>query len=639
MQGFRDLVHGWFGKAVVIVVIALFALYGTDALMSLASKPKPVARVHDAELYREQLTNMVEQQKQIILRQNPGLPQGFLKDEFLRSQVTQRWVERQLIDQALQEWNVRPDQKTVISQLKSDSRFSVDGKINQQLLEAWLKSNGLTPQILFDEIRTNLSLDQLLTGLEASEFVVPKEVDQILNLQDQKRTFDLATIDPKSVIDEVKLSDEKIKAYYDDHLDEYMMPETAKLQYLVIDEDKVTEELDVTPSDAELQGLYENYKQSLSYDEKRKASHILISFDTRTDAEAQSLAQEVYQKIQDGEDFADLAKEYSDDKPSAEDGGELPLAERGTYVEPFEMALYSLKKDQVSEPVKTEFGYHLIKLDDVEAPTPVAFEDKKQELLEQFVKQKRDELFQTKLDDIEVMAFEAPNLEPIAEKYALTVQTPDQFSQANAPAPLNDSKVLETAFSETFYDEGRNSDMIQLGDKVVILFPERLTPAAPQEFASVKDAVQKAATKEAAEKLAADQGRDILAQLKLGKELTEDQQKLLGSWSDYAEIDRRSSKVNASVIQKLFAMAKPTEEKPVFASLEDQGKFLILKLNKVEDAASEDEANESLADNKTGAALAEQLKMSNAQSLLSLLVDALKDGADIEYTMNSQADF
>ncbi|MEC8011081.1 MAG: peptidylprolyl isomerase [Pseudomonadota bacterium] len=633
MQGFRDLVHGWFGKAVVVVVVALFALYGTDALVSLASKPQPVARVHDAELYRDQLSNMVMQQKQTILRQNPGLPLDLLKDDFLRSSVAQRWVERQLIDQALLEWGFRPDQKTVVAQLKADSRFATDGQINQQLLEAWLTQNNLTPEVLFNEIRTNLSLDQLLTGLEDSEFVVPKEVNQILSLQEQKRSFEMATISPESVIDEVDLSDKKLQAYYEEHQSQYMNPETAKVQYIVFDEAQMTADLEINPSDAELQGYYENYKQNLLLDEQRQASHILIDTSARSEDEAKELADSIYERIQNGEAFADLAKEFSDDKPSAVDGGSLPMAERGTFVEEFENALYSLNEGEVSQPVKTDFGYHIIKLDGKESPEAVSFEDKKPELVEEFAKRQKDEAFRTKLDDIELVAFESSNLEQLAEQYELEVQTTDAFNQSNAPAPLNSKDVLDTVFGSTFFDEGRNSDLIELDGKVVIVHPVEYTPAAPKSFASVKEDVKKAATEEAAVELAAEKGRAIMAQLKLGKALSEEQTALLGEWAEHKETERRTTDVSAGVIQKLFAMAKPSEDKPEYASVQQQGNFVILKLDSVVSAATAEDGTLESVDEDTVATLGEQLKMSNAQSLTALLVDALKDGADIEYNI------
>ena len=131
MQVFRDMVHGIFGKIVLGVVIALFVVVGSEALLSLGQQPTPVASVNDASLYREQLASMVSQQKQAIMRQNPGLPVDFLKDEYLRSQVAQRWVDRQLMRQALDAWGVRPHQDTVIQQLKSDTRFSQDGEVQQ----------------------------------------------------------------------------------------------------------------------------------------------------------------------------------------------------------------------------------------------------------------------------------------------------------------------------------------------------------------------------------------------------------------------------------------------------------------------------------------------------------------------------
>lgn len=626
MQVFRDLVHGLFGKVVLGVVIALFVLYGTEALLSLTNKPSPVAEVNDAQLYRDQLANMVEQQKQAILRQNPNLPPDFIKDEYLRSQVAQRWVERSLIEQALIEWGVRPHQQAVIQQLQTDSRFAVNGEINQELLESWLRANGLKPQVLFDDIRTNLGLDQLVTSLKQSEFLTPKQVQQVFALQSQTREFKLARISADAVKDQVKLKESALKEFYDQNLNAYMEPAQATVQYITFDPAALTGDAKVEPQDAELQSAYNTYLDNLKQEEKRQSSHILIDTANRSEDEAQELAQSVYDKIQAGEDFSALAKEFSDDKPSAEDGGSLPLAEPGTFVPPFEDALYALKVGEVSQPVKTDFGYHIIKLDEIEAAEPESFEDKKAELVADFQEQQQADAYRTVLDDAALLAFESANLEAVAEKYNLKVEEA-QFNRESAPAPLNNEKALEVAFSDEFFAQGRNSDLIELDESAVLLFPVKLKPAAPQSFAQVKDEVKQAATEKAAIELAADKGRAVLAKLKVNKSLSEDEQALIGEWQSLSDVDRRSSEVSAPVIQKLFSMPKPAEEKSQFAGVGEQRDFVLLELQKVSTPAVEESDSDSELE-----ALASALQQNAAQSLPLLLVDALKDGADIVYS-------
>lgn len=630
MQAFRDLVHGYFGKAVLAVVIALFVLYGTEALVSLAGQPTPVAKVNDASLFREQLTGMVSQQKQAILRQNPGLPADFIKDDYLRSQVAQRWVERQLIDQALSEWGVRPDQKTVVAQLQADSRFAADGVVQQDALEGWLKANGLSPQDLFQDIRTNLGLDQLITGLETSEFLVPKQIAQVHDLQAQTRDFKVARISPDQLMAEVELDEARLQAYYNAHLNDYMQPESAQVSYLLLDETALTKDIDVAASDASLQGYYETYKQNLKQDEKRQAAHILIDTSNRSDEEALEIASSVMKKLAEGSEFGALALEYSDDKPSAEDGGSLPLAERGTYVPEFEQALYALELEQVSDPVKTDFGYHIIRLNSIEAKEPESFASKKAELEQQYADAQRMEAFRSLLDEAALIAFESSNLEELAARFDLTVVTSKPFNRQMAPAPLNSKKVIDAIFADDFFEAGRNSDIIELEDQAIVLFPQDYKAAEPKAFEVVKSEVTKAAELEEAKALAQERGRELIAKLKLEQPLTDDEAKLLGDWTEFALVDRRSAEVSASIIQELFAMKKP-KDKSVFSGVVDNADFVVVQLEKINPLALDKNMDAKAAAEAEIETLTAQLQESAARGVTVLLVDALKDSADIEY--------
>jgi len=621
MQVFRDLVHGLFGKVVLGVVIALFVLYGTEALMSLAVKPEPMAQVNDAELYREQLAGMVEQQKQMIVRQNPGLPLDFLKDEYLRSQVIQQWVNRNLIQQAIQEWGVRPDQDAVISQLKTDNRFAVDGEIQTDTLESFLRTNNLTTQDLFDDIRTNLSLDTVLTSLEASAFVVPKEVKQIEALQGQTRQFKVATIKADDLQDQVTLTDSAVKKYYDDNIQAYMSPDQAEVSYLEIDAQSQGKAIEPM-SDDELHAYYDNYLQNLKSKEKRQSAHILIEIDDRSEAQALKIANEVKAKIVAGEDFAALAQQYSDDAPSAEDGGLLPLSEPGTFVPAFEDALYSLQQDEVSAPIKTEFGYHLIKLAAIEAKAPKSLADKKAEFKAEYKKASQKNAYRTFLDNLAVLSFESSNLEEVAAQNDLKLQTAPAFSQGQAPSALRDPKVLKAIFTADFFEAGRNSDIIELKDKAVIVHPIKFIAAAPKPFKEVQAEVKIAATKVEAQKLAAEKGRKLIAKLRAGQDLTKKEQALF-QWQDHSAIDRRSDKVSAIVLAKAFAMPKPMENITTFAGVADQSDFVLSQL--------EDVQTPKAVDLEKSNQLAIELRRDAAQALTALLIDALKDDAKIEY--------
>jgi len=667
MEIFRKLAHGTFGKVVLGVVIALFVVVGSEALLSLTSSQTPAVAVDDAELSRDALNAMVEQQKQALFAQNPQISPEMVQDSYFRTQAAQRWVDRTLVEHALESWQVRPPQQAVLERLRQDERFAPDGKIDPEVLERFLASQNLPVETLFADIRLNLALNHLLDSFQVSEFTVPKELDRAIALQAQQRSVRTSEIRAEQFIDQVKLSEQDLKTYYQENQQAYLQAAQAKVAYVRLDADTFK----VAPNEltsTQLKTLYKDYVESLKQQEQRQASHILIdTTDERSAKQALSLATDIKTQLVAGGSFAALAQQYSADKPSAAEGGALPMSERGMFVEPFEQALFELKKGEVSKPVKTEFGYHLIKLVEIKAAPAETFDEKKAELMSDYQSEQREQAYQVALGELATAAFEAANLEAIAEQFKLDIKQTPLFTEAKPVPELSKPELLTQVFDSEFTSAGRNSDVVEVDGAAFVMFPLDFKPAATKPFSEVKAEVKSAAKTAKAQQLAEKTARKILAHLKAGRELSKSQQRLVGKWQNTENINRLTTQLEPRIIQTVFAMPKPAEDQARYAGISSPTGYTLIALDRVQTptaavvreqvlaqtnaakAKGEAEVDVKKTDDQASAEtdtvknngdqlaqadldrLQEQLNAARVQSLTGMFVSVLKRDADIEY--------
>jgi len=621
------MVHGIFGKIVLGVVILLFVLLGTEALLSLATKQPPSVEVNGDQLPRQQLKEMVEAEKRRLLQQNSGyLKPDMIDNTLLRSRVAENWINQQLLSQTLEEWGVDASLPTIHNLIKQNPQFQQDGQFKAQLLEQWLTTRQMSALELYQQLNTNLGLDALATELQANIFITPKEEQLQLSLKNQTRDFRLMRINSNDLKDQITIDDASLNTFFKQNIENYMQPEAVKVSYVVV-EKKTFQVANKDITEASLKGRYETYKQSLNQEQERKASHILIAFDERSESAAQKLADEIYQQIESGDaQFEDLAQDQSDDGPSAEDGGSLPLASRGTYVPEFEAALYKLKLNEVSKPVKTEFGYHIIRLDELKAQKVDSYEERLASLKATAKKELQAQQYQEALQELSQMAFESANLEAIATAYNLSVEQTELFSKNEVPKPLAAQEIQSVIFKRDFIDEGRNSDLIELKDRALVVHPLQYRAQAEYKLADIKDRVTQDFMQQEALKLAEKQGRQLLAQFKQSPEKADEGEQ---QWEEFKAIDRRSSAVNSAIIQKLFATSKPQENQPVFNGLTQGDEFVILELTKV---GSKAKLKNSADDDSKKANTKEQIISQQTNELLEAFVQKLRQSAEIDYS-------
>ncbi|MBK5374103.1 SurA N-terminal domain-containing protein [Pseudomonas sp. TH43] len=584
LQNIRDNSQGWIAKTIIGAIILLMALTGFDAIFKATTHSNDAAKVNGEEISQNELSQAVDMQRRQLMQQlGKDFDASLLDEKMLRESALKGLIDRKLLLQGAEQSKFAFSEAALDQVILQTPEFQVDGKFSSDRFDQVIRSLGYSRMQFRQMLAQEMLIGQLRAGIGGSGFVTDAEVLAFARLE--KQTRDFATLNIKADPAAVKLTDDEVKAYYDEHAKEFMTPDQVVIDYLELKKASFFDQVAV--KDEDLQAAYQKEIANLS--EQRRAAHILIEVnDKTTDAQAKAKIEEVQARLAKGEKFEALAKEFSQDPGSANNGGDLGFAGPGVYDPAFEKALYSLAKDQVSEPVRTDFGYHLIKLLGVEAPEVPTLASLKDKLTRELKAAQVEQRFVEATKQLEDSAFEASDLAQPAADLKLTVHTSKPFGREGGEGVAANRAVVTAAFSTEVIDEGANSTAIELDPETVIVLraKEHLKPAQlPLE--SVSAAIRTQLTKEHASAAAKTKAEKLIADLRDGKAALDkavDGQ----NWKTTAAATRGQEGVDPAVLQALFRMPKPAaKDKPTFSNVTlPDGSLMIVRLNGVNEAAA-----------------------------------------------------
>ncbi|WLH33740.1 SurA N-terminal domain-containing protein [Pseudomonas sp. FP2196] len=584
LQNIRDNSQGWIAKTIIGVIVALMALTGFDAIFQATTSKNEAAKVNGEEISQNELSQAVDMQRRQLMQQlGKDFDASLLDEKMLRESALKGLIDRKLLLQGAEQAKFAFSEGALDQVILQTPEFQVDGKFSSERFDQVIRQLGYSRMQFRQMLAQEMLIGQLRAGVAGSGFVTDAEVLAFARLE--KQTRDFATLNVKSDPAAVKLTDDEVKAYYDEHAKEFMTPDQVVIDYLELKKASFFDQVAV--KDEDLQAAYQKEIANLS--EQRRAAHILIEVnDKTTEAQAKAKIEEVQARLAKGEKFEALAKEFSQDPGSANTGGDLGYAGPGVYDPAFEKALYSLAKDQVSEPVRTDFGYHLIKLLGVEAPEVPTLASLKDKLTRELKAAQVEQRFVEATKQLEDSAFEASDLAQPAADLKLTVHTSKPFGREGGEGVAANRAVVTAAFSTEVIDEGANSTAIELDPETVIVLraKEHLKPAQlPLE--SVNAAIRTQLTKEHASAAAKTKAEKLIADLRDGKaplDKAVDGQ----NWKTTEAATRGQEGVDPAVLQALFRMPKPAaKDKPTFSSVTlPDGSLMIVRLNGVNEAAA-----------------------------------------------------
>src|SRR5215469_2818496 len=611
LKGREGSTRKWITYLIVGVLSFVFAAWGAYGIVNLNfGGSNYAAEANGSKIPIEDARNAWLRQQSMWQQRLGGSELPAPLRTRLQDQVLESLIRRALLTERSHDLGYRVSDAALREAVHSEPAFQLDGAYSPDAAKAALAQAGISVDTYQQQLRTDLQQVQLQGGIRASDFLTPAELTRLTDLEDQQREVRYFTV-PADRFHSTPVTDAAVQAYYKEHLAQYMNPESVHLQYAELRLETLAAQQQQL-SDADLRAAYEKEKSRLEVPEKRHARHILIT--GKDDAAALAQAQQVLAQAKSGKDFGELAKQYSQDPGSAQNGGDLGWAERGAFVKPFADALFAMKVGEIAGPVKTQYGYHIIRLDEVQASKGKSFEEARPEIEAQARHARATDRFGEIQEQLQgKLAEPGADLNALAQQFNLQQGEVKQFVKGAGGAPFGAAPQLqELLFGEPPLGTDKLAGPVLLGDDRLVIFKVlEHRAAAPKPLAEVRDSIVTAITKDQgmqAALSAAQRGRDELLK---GSSFDAIAGELKVSADPAHFIGRNDPSVPAQIREAAFALPRPAG-KPEFTAvtLNDGSGAALIALSAVRTAAAHDneaQANRTQQESErlgTGAALA-----------------------------------
>jgi peptidyl-prolyl cis-trans isomerase D len=631
MQAIRDRAQTWLAWVIVGFISIPFALWGIQEYLG-SGGPQNVAEVNGVEIsvddYRRSVEIYRQQQRERLTRlfgdaDNP-LIQQLLDDKLIKQQVLDAMIENRLLSLAALEAGFRVDDAQLNDIIRNIRAFQVEGVFSAEVYEEQLRYQGMSSKGFKARLSQDEVTSQFVNGLSATAFATPREVDALLRLRFQQREASYLVLNAEDYRHQMKIDDEQIKDYYDANQAQFMTPEQVSIAYIELDAKAIADS--IKPDEETLKAYYD----------ERADDYLVVD-----DREQRKLLTDLRARIEKGEDFASLAKEYSQDRGTAANGGDLGFVGRNVMEKTFEDALFSLEQGEISGIVQTSFGLHLIKVEEIRGEERHArhilveldqdmlrrrnFEEVREQLIRDYRQQKADRLFTESYEQFNNLTYEHPDtLEVAAGELDLEIKTTKMFGREGGRGLAANPIIVQTAFNENVLGEGRNSDPLEIGpDHLVVLRIHEHKPAKPRPLVEVNDIIIE---KLLAEKSAAHVrklGETLTGKLQQGGDAVALAAEYQSAWQAQQAYSRDSKDLQPEILNKLFSMARPAD-KPVYNSVVmSGGDYAVIGLHAVKDADPQARTSAERT------AAARDLRSLHANSVVRLLKKDLRANADI----------
>ena len=623
LQSIRDNSQGIVAKVIVGLIVVTFALFGVESLVSLTAGSNAPASVNGEEITEQELYQATQiQRRQLLSQMGENANPALLDENVISGMVLESLIEQKALLISAQDKGLYVSDRMLDQMIIDTPDFQIDGKFNSDQFQAVLRNAGLTPLMYRDLMRKERILAQEANAYQLSSFVVPAQLKQVVDLETQTRSGNYFTMPLDIEAAKVAVTDDEIKARYDQERSSLTTPEQVVIEYIVLDKQAMRDAITVT--DEELQSEYQQRQASFAPQNERHVAHILVEISPDQDDEAAlAKAESIKSQLDQGAAFDELAKAESDDIGSAQSGGDLGNVTTGMLSEPFDNAMLALKPGDVSEPVRTEFGYHIIKLISETESTMPSFEELKRSLEDDIVTRKVESEYVEGLEQLADTTYSAGDLAEPSEVMGLPIEVSAPFDRSGgADVFTSNAQVIEAAFADEQLNEGLNSAPIEIDqDRTMVLRVKDHFEPRELSLEEVSDQLRDQIAYDNASKALNEKADSKLAALNSGTSLS--------MAADDAQVNaleslsRSASSAPAEVVGKLFAMphpdGAPTASKAVLAD----GSVAVIQLTAVtqsEAAENEDTLN----------AMGQYLASMKGQEAYKMVAKSVTDSAEIE---------
>lgn len=586
LQSLRDKMHGW--PSIVVLGVAVFAMsfFGIEGYFTSRSETF-VAKVGKREISQQDFQNRMNQLRQQSSAQlGDKFDPSVYEQPAMKERVLDGMIDQQLLLKANDDLGMRVSDAAVRDTIASIPSFQVNGQFDAATYRAVLAAQRKTPAMFEDEVRSSMAISLLPDALSASTIVTDEEVDNFLKLRLQRRDVRYVML-PRPAVSDSKVTDAQVQAYYKQHQAEFMAPEQVSIRYVEVNAADLKP--DTPPTDEDLHKRYDDEKQRFVQPEQRLVSHILIEVPKNATPAQQKAALAKAQKIAaeaTPQDFAKLAEKDSADLGSRRQGGDLGWLEKGVTNKAFDDALFSLQKGQISQPVLSDEGYHILWLRDIRKGQAKPFDEVRGQLEQEALAAEREHKYNDVAGKLADKTYQNPtSLEPAAQALDLPVKSSGLFARTGGTGITADPKVVKAAFSDDVLVQGNNSGLIDLGNNhSVVIHVSKHVPAAVRPLAEVRDTIEKDILDERVAAAAKQRADGLLARLRKGEPMDAVAKSAGATVQSVQDALRVQDGLPEQLRDEAFLLPHPKDGKPQFAAVAlPEGAYALIAVDKVQD--------------------------------------------------------
>lgn len=578
----------------LLLILPSFVLVGVSSYQDRGGSSDGVATVDGKKITQQEWENaqrrQIDQARQMMGAQ---FDQKLFDTPEAKQAILDNLVAERAINAEVARSNLTVSDAVLVKAISDIQQFrKPDGSFDKEGYYAAIAAQGMNEQQFNARMRHDMAVQQLVGSIQQTAFAPRTVSNRLSDINDQEREVQEQLFPAANFVGQVKVTDDMLKAFYDKNATLFQVPETVKAEYVVFNADAV--EKSVTVSDAEIADAYNKNKARFTTAEKRSASHILINAPAGAkpadDAAAKAKAQAILEEVRKNPaDFARIAKAQSQDPGSAELGGDLGNIERGVFpAKQVEDTIYSLKDGEISGLVRSDFGYHIIKLTKLTPATQKSLEDAKPEIAAELKKTKMSSKYSELAETFSNTVYEqADSLKPVADKLGLTIQTVDGLTRTPNPAlgtsPVNNDKFLKAIFSSDALTNKRNTEAVEVAPSTLVAGRVVASkPASKRPFAEVEGIIRQRVTQEEATRLARQAGEAKLAAAKAS-----------GDASGFGDVKvvSRTKEPTINQTAALAVLKADTSKLPAYVGVELPGQgYGVYRIAKVSQPAQPDTA-------------------------------------------------
>jgi len=575
LQKLREKFTGWVAITILAVIGVTFVFVGGANFAFVGSNY--AAKVDDSEVGLNQFNAAYQEQ----ILQNPTYSQASEEIRVqLRSAILEQLIEQRVIDNYLADagYQISDDQITYIIQRTPE--FQVDGKFDLETYRNLLAQNGYEPSTFERAQRITLRRDQLHRAIRGTALLTPAAYRRYLNLATEQRIVTLASIDEEAVTESIDVTDEIVTAYYDENPELYQLPESADVEYIEILRSDIAQTQSV--DEDELAEYYDNNKDRYLQDEQRQARHILVLFNDDEDA-AEAKANELLARVTGGEAFEDLAREHSDDGGTSGQGGDLGSLTRSALPGDLGGTIFSMDEGAVEGPIKSDFGFHIIRLDSINKPGPLPLEQVRAELTIELQEQKAESQFRDLENKLSAALFDATDIHALAETVGVEVKAAAGFTRLGGEPLGDEAAIVDAIFDEAVVSGSQISDIVEVDfNRTAVFAVTRHNPATRLPLEEVAEQIEGSLRQQQAEDLMAAKADEMLAAIAGGAEFADAAATIGATAAEPVLMSRGAEDVDQFVSVAVFTALKPTQDSPTMGSTRNGvGGYMVYSLDAV----------------------------------------------------------